>query len=100
MTGAEHDAQTARRLADLRHLYQQMLDGQVKDTAEAARGLLGPAIEELERLATAGGPILMRDLHARLNERDELRRQLEALRAVVGFFVKVVGDLGVGAKEK
>ena len=36
-------------LGQLRHLYQQMLNGQVKDTAQAARGLLGPAIEFLEK---------------------------------------------------
>lgn len=35
-------------LAQLRHLYAQMLAGEVIDTAEAARGLLGPAIERLE----------------------------------------------------
>jgi len=35
-------------LRKLRHLYEQMLDGSVKDTAQAARGLLGPAIEDLE----------------------------------------------------
>jgi hypothetical protein len=38
-------------LAQLRHLYDQMLRGYVKDTAEAARGLLGPAIERLECMA-------------------------------------------------
>jgi len=36
-------------LAKLRHLYKQMRAGQVTDTAAAARGLLGPAIEEIER---------------------------------------------------
>ncbi len=35
-------------LAQLRHLYAQMLSGDVRDTAEAARGLLGPAIERIE----------------------------------------------------
>ena len=35
-------------LGQLRHLYQLMVSGHVTDTAEAARGLLGPAIEELE----------------------------------------------------
>jgi hypothetical protein len=39
-------------LAQLRHLYQQMLDGAVHNTAEAARGLLGPALEALEPLYT------------------------------------------------
>jgi hypothetical protein len=35
-------------LGQLRHLYTLMLNGHVRDTAEAARGLLGPAIERLE----------------------------------------------------
>jgi hypothetical protein len=35
-------------VGQLRHLYKHMLSGNVKDTAEAARGLLGPAIEKLE----------------------------------------------------
>lgn len=35
-------------LAQLRHLYAQMLNGSVKDLPEAARGLLGPAIAALE----------------------------------------------------
>ena len=47
----------AGAIAQLRHLYAQMLGGRVRDTAEAARGLLGPAIERLERLerASEGG---------------------------------------------
>ena len=36
-------------VAQLRHLYAMMLHGDVRDTAEAARGLLGPAIADLER---------------------------------------------------
>lgn len=39
-------------VANLRHLYAQMIGGQVRDTASAKRiaeGLLGPAIESLER---------------------------------------------------
>jgi hypothetical protein len=35
-------------LGQLRHLYSLMLAGNVTDTAEAARGLLGPAIARLE----------------------------------------------------
>lgn len=35
-------------LAQLRHLYDQMVNGHVKDCPEAARGLLGPAIAGLE----------------------------------------------------
>ncbi len=37
-------------LAQLRHLYAQMVNGHVTDTAGAARGLLGPAIARLEKL--------------------------------------------------
>lgn len=49
-------------LAQLRHLYQNMLNGGVRDTASAKRiaeGLLGPAIEALERgtPATGGEPV-------------------------------------------
>lgn len=40
-------------LRKLRHLYEQMLDGRVRttqrDIARAARGLLGPAIADIER---------------------------------------------------
>lgn len=39
-------------LADLRHMYHQMVNGVVKDSAQAKRiaeGLLGRAIEKLER---------------------------------------------------
>lgn len=36
-------------LAQLRHLYELMVTGCVKDTIEAAKGLLGPSIETLER---------------------------------------------------
>lgn len=39
----------ALSLRDLRHLYEQMIAGHVTDTASAARGLLGPAIERIER---------------------------------------------------
>jgi hypothetical protein len=35
-------------IAQLRHLYQQMMGGHVSDTIGAAEGLLGPAIEALE----------------------------------------------------
>ena len=50
-------------LAQLRHLYQNMVNGAVRDTASAKRiaeGLLAPAIEALERgtpPAGAGEPI-------------------------------------------
>lgn len=39
-------------VGNLRHLYRQMMNGGVLDTAQAARGLLGPAIEALEPLTT------------------------------------------------
>ena len=48
-------ADHAHALAQLRHLYAQMLGGQVRDCAQAARGLLGPAIEMLERAETPKG---------------------------------------------
>ena len=35
-------------LADLRHLYEQMVGGSVKDAKSAANGLLAPAIRRLE----------------------------------------------------
>ena len=43
-------------IAQLRHLYANMINGEVRDTASAKRiatGLLGPAIEELERSQAA-----------------------------------------------
>lgn len=43
-------------LAQLRHLYSLMLAGHVKDTGEAARGLLGPSIEALEKAALSSVP--------------------------------------------
>ena len=39
----------AFNLAQLRHLHQQLHDGAVVDQRGAAVGLLGPAIEQLER---------------------------------------------------
>ena len=53
-------------LAQLRHLYQNMVNGAVRDTASAKRiaeGLLAPAIEALERgtpPAVAGEPVAWR----------------------------------------
>lgn len=40
-------------IAQLRHLYEQLLRGAVGDQAQAARGLLGPAIEALEATSEA-----------------------------------------------
>lgn len=39
-------------VAQLRHLYQQMVSDGVHDTRAAARGLLAPSIEALEDLLT------------------------------------------------
>jgi len=44
-------------VADLRHLYANLLNGAVRDTASAKRiatGLLGPAIERLEAVWKSG----------------------------------------------
>jgi len=40
-------------VAQLRHLYSQMIGGDVRYPAEAAKGLLGPAIPEIERAAAS-----------------------------------------------
>lgn len=37
-------------IAQLRHLYKQMINGEVKDVKSAARGLLAPVIERLENM--------------------------------------------------
>lgn len=60
------------QIAQLRHLYAQMVHGLVttKNVASAARGLLGPVIESLERIHTKW----QRD-H---NELESDRRALEA----------------------
>ena len=56
-------------LAQLRHLYQNMVNGAVRDTASAKRiaeGLLAPAIEALERgtpQAVAGEPVAWMGRH-------------------------------------
>jgi hypothetical protein len=39
-------------LAQLRHLYQQLHDGTVKDQKQVAEYLLGPAFEKLEKVLT------------------------------------------------
>ena len=36
-------------LAQLRHLYSHMINGKIVDQQEAAKGLLGPAIECIEK---------------------------------------------------
>lgn len=36
-------------LRNLRHLYEQMIAGHVRNTQSAATGLLGPAIEQIEK---------------------------------------------------
>ena len=42
------DSRLRYSLRNLRHLYEQMIRGEVKDTAQAAKGLLAPAIEAIE----------------------------------------------------
>lgn len=42
-------------LGQLRHLYSMMIDGRVKDTRQAAVGLLGPVIVDLERAKDSAG---------------------------------------------
>lgn len=49
-----HHTEAERALSSLRHLYQQMAGGAVKDSTQAKRiaeGLLSPAIEKLEQAA-------------------------------------------------
>lgn len=49
-----HHTDAERALSSLRHLYQQMAGGQVKDSAQAKRiaeGILSPAIAKLEQAA-------------------------------------------------
>ena len=41
-------------IAQLRHLYEQLSHGRIRDQAEVARGLLGPAIAALEPWFTPG----------------------------------------------
>lgn len=62
----------AFHLAQLRHLYSHMVNGRVKNTTEAARGLLGPAIEEFEQHQA--------ELEALRAERDALRMERESCR--------------------
>lgn len=40
---------TIQAMAQLRHLYEHLMNGRILNQAEAARGLLGPAIEQLEK---------------------------------------------------
>jgi hypothetical protein len=37
-------------LAQLRHAYAQLIGGVVKDQSQFAKGLIGPAIEKLEKI--------------------------------------------------
>lgn len=46
----------AHAVAQLRHLYVQLLEERVKSQVHAAVGLLGPAIEEIERAQAAAPP--------------------------------------------
>lgn len=77
-------------LAQLRHLYTQTLSGCVHNTSEAARGLLGQAIEVLEKAHDAGHAVdeleqvaLWLEAHARIDKTPE---QAKILRdAAVGI---------------
>ena len=60
---SDHDSAAQRALpeliAQLRHLYRNLVEGGVRDTASAKRiatGLLGPVIEQLERKPEPVGP--------------------------------------------
>jgi hypothetical protein len=61
---------TDAALSQLRHLYQNMTNGGVRDTASAKRiaeGLLSPAIAQLEKAVTGGEPVVeqFEAMHAR-----------------------------------
>jgi hypothetical protein len=45
----------AHAIAQLRHLYAQMIGGYVTYPAEAAKGILAPVIAELERIHESSG---------------------------------------------
>lgn len=66
-------------LAQLRHLYQNMVNGAVRDTASAKRiaeGLLAPAIEALERgtaPAVAGEPFC----YVSVNKQGDITRTMK-----------------------
>lgn len=47
---ANQPTELDRILAELRHLYTQLVGGHVKDTARAANGLLAPQIRRLEAM--------------------------------------------------
>ena len=62
-------------LRNLRHLYEQLLVGRIGVQAAAATGLLGPAIEKVERVEAAI-VALRAQLAAMTKERDELTVEL------------------------
>lgn len=64
-------------LASLRHLYAQLIQGAVSPQPSAARGLLGPAIEALEGVASRLAAAEARAVEAE-RERDEARAILDA----------------------
>lgn len=62
----------ANALAQLRHLYAQMIDPATnRNPASAAKGLLGPAIVELERAARAESEGTREDIARILEAADE-----------------------------
>ena len=40
---------TMQAMGQLRHLYDHLINSRIQNQPEAARGLLGPAIEQLEK---------------------------------------------------
>ena len=60
-------------LAQLRHAYSQLHAGTVKDQRQFAEGLLGPAIEALERGIEQNAPLGERLITAAKNARDALK---------------------------
>lgn len=49
-----NEKEVAFALAQLRHLYKQLLEGHVVNQRAAAKHLLGPAVERLEKALTPG----------------------------------------------
>jgi hypothetical protein len=59
---------SARALANLRHAYQQLHEGVVRDQRQFANKLLSPAIAELERSALQDEALLRQALEALLEQ--------------------------------
>lgn len=72
MTDAERET-LVRATAELRHAYLQAVGGHIKNQVAFARGLLGPQIEKLERLAGAAA------LEAQAQQEGEIARLRETV---------------------